>query len=255
MEAPCRQGRELPEQGRILAASAQGTESRQASAYKLNRRKPSPDDRHLKAAVWCPAKSKGLEHTFCHTSHVILVTSAPGALIPQPWNGDIGPSSQRHSDLMTRYIPSTPHRRDTEHSSLPLLLSLTTTSERVTYTSPLCSQPQQVLGFRLHATHQPTPFPPLMRQDLNKPALPASKGYLQPSKLLTHPLNSGLTTTSSEKRLSTFQIKWVTLCWVPSHSGLVHKKQSIVISEVFSSARQYLHGHTRRCSTGTQIFY
>ena len=155
---------------------------------------------------------------------------------------------------MTRYIPSSRHRRDTEHLSLPLLLSLTTTSERVTYAFPLCSQPRQVLGFRLHATHQPTTFPPLMRQGLDKPALPASKGYLHPSKLLTHPVNSRLTTTSSEKRLSTFQIKWLTLCWVPSHSGLVHKKQSIVISEVFSSARQYLHRHTGDAQLALRYF-
>lgn len=80
---------------------------------------PSPDDQQLKAAVWRPAKSKGLEHTLCHTSHVILVTSGPGALIPQLWNGDISPP-QRHSDLMTQYIPSALQSRDTAHWSLPL---------------------------------------------------------------------------------------------------------------------------------------
>lgn len=198
--------------------------------HLLRELRSSPHNQHLKAAVWCPAKSKGLEHTFCHTSHVILVTSGPEALIPQLWNGDISPS-QRHSDLKTQYIPSTLHSRDTEHWSLPLSHNhlwkghLHLSSLLSTPTSPglqtACHSPTYTISF------------PYASGPSNKPALPAPKGYLQPSKLLTHPLNSRLTTTSSEKHFSTFQIKWVTLCWVPSHFGLAHRKQSIIISEVF----------------------
>lgn len=233
VEAPCRQSQELQLAGTGQDLGSQHLlrelRSRQASAYNLDRRKPSPDDQQLKAAVWRPAKSKGLEHTFCHTSHVILVTSGPGALIPQLWNGDISPP-QRHSDLMTQYIPSALQSRDTAHWSLPL--SHNRLWKGHLHLSSLLSTPIRP-GFRLRNSPTYTVSSAHASGPSNEPALPAPKGYLQPSKLLTHPLNSRLTTTSSEKHFSTFQIKWVTLCWVPSHYGLVHKKQSIIISEVF----------------------
>lgn len=144
MDAPCRQSQELQLAGTGQDLGSQHLlrelRSRQASAYNLDRRKPSPIWPAAKSSS-LTCKSKGLEHTFCHTSHVILVTSGLGL-----WflNCEMGILVLHNVALWFNDTIHTkaPCRAGTQllHWSLPL--SLTTASEGVTFTFPLCSQPQ-----------------------------------------------------------------------------------------------------------------
>lgn len=122
------------------------------------------------------------------------------------------PFSQRYLDLTKQYIYRFLHNRYIKNtSSLHLFSSLMTISKKANaQLYPLLITPN-ILCCKLHLFSHADFFPTKASGPLDKPAVPASKQYLLSSKLITHPLNSRLTTTSSEKCFSGFQINWVTL--------------------------------------------
>lgn len=120
-------------------------------------------------------------------------------------------SSQRYLDLMRQYIHGVPCITGT-YKILVLLISFPNDHPWKGQPTTSLSAPIFYIFYAANFTlfsYATLFFPTYASGPLNKPAVPASKYYLLSSKLITHPLNSRLTTTSSKKCFGIFQIKWV----------------------------------------------